>query len=101
MVRCWARATLGRWPQADGERTFLCGDETWGTQEEIYLWANRQTLGGGVEVGMRSCLWEAGKMCLNFGVRATCKATGLNAADLHPIDFPEQTIFASLIFAAY
>lgn len=34
----------------------------------------------------------------NFGVGARCKATELNAADLHLIDFPEQTIFTSLIF---
>lgn len=27
-----------------------------------------------------------------------CKAPGLNAVELHPIDFSEQTIFTSLIF---
>lgn len=34
----------------------------------------------------------------NLGLGARCKATGLSAAGLHPIDFPEQTIFTSLIF---
>lgn len=37
-------------------------------------------------------------MRFNFGLGARCKATGLSAADLHPIDFPEQIIFTSLIF---
>lgn len=50
-------------------------------------------------MGVKSCLWEAGMIRFNFGVRARCKATGLNAADLHPIDFPEQTIFTLSIFS--
>lgn len=52
-------------------------------------------------MGVKSCLWEAGMIRFNFGVGARCKATGLNAADLHPIDFPEQTIFTLSIFSIY
>lgn len=53
------------------------------------------------EVRVRSCLWEAGMIASTLGSEPLCKATGLNAADLHPIDFPEQTIFTSLIFLVY
>lgn len=61
-------------------------------------WVNRKILQAQIEVGVRSCLCKVGMMHFNFGVGTRCKATGLSAADLHPIDFPEQPIFTSSIF---
>lgn len=69
--------------------------------EKIYIWINRQMLGEELEVEVRSCLWEAGMIGSPLGSEPLYKATGLNIADLHPIDFPEQTIFTSLIFLVY
>ena len=61
-------------------------------------WVNRKILQAQIEVGVRSCLCKVGMMHFNFRVGTRCKATGLSAADLHPIDFLEQPIFTSSIF---
>lgn len=45
------------------------------------------------------CLWEAGTMWFNSGQSREQRLLGSNAAGLHTIDFPEQTIFTPSIFS--
>lgn len=68
---------------------------------KICIWVNGKCWGEEFEVKVRSWLWEAGVIGSSLGSEPLCEATGLNIADLHPIDFPEQTIFTSLIFLVY
>lgn len=68
---------------------------------EIGIWVNGKCWGEEFEVKVRSWLWEAGVIGSPLGSEPLCEATGLNTADLHPIDFSEQTIFTSLIFLVY
>lgn len=64
-------------------------------QAEIYNWVIGRWGRG------RSYLKGSRNDAVQLWGRGTCKATDLNSADLHPIDFPEQTIFTLLIFLVH